>query len=186
LSAHNIDSLFAKEFRLKTMQEWDASTFEDHLGKKVAWGMFTGRSFSGKKTVAAELCKAIKSKVINMVDIAAELKKTMGSEEEPFDGDVPVANVEDAIVALIAADRAAKQKFTYLFETWMQKTASDFIAFMSQHYGQPTFVVSTTCDKKTAEERYKKKNETEEVGEDAVQELEESAKKADKQRVEIE
>jgi dephospho-CoA kinase len=162
------------------MQEWDASTFEDHLGKKVAWGMFTGRSFSGKKTVAAELCNAIKSKLVNMSDIAADLKKTMGSEEEPFDGEVPLEKVESAICAMIAADRAAKQKFTYLFESWMQKTATDFIHFMSEHYGQPTFVVSTTCDRKTAEERYKKKNETEEVTEDASQDLEDSAKKADK------
>jgi hypothetical protein len=142
--------------------------------------MFTGRSFSGKKTLAAELSNAIKSKLVSMSDIAADLKKTMGTEEEPFDGEVPLDKVEEAICALITADRAAKQKFTYLFEVWMHKTASDFIAFMSEHFGQPTFVVSTTCDRKTAEERYKKKNETEEVSEDAVQEIEESGKKADK------
>ena len=56
---------------------------------------------------------------------------------------------------------------------------------MNEHFGLPTFVINTTCDKRTAEERYKKKNETEEVGEDATQELEESAKKAERQRVEI-
>jgi len=55
LSLKNIDTLFAKEFRLKTMSEWDVSTFAEHLGKKVNWGMFTGRSYSGKKTVAASL-----------------------------------------------------------------------------------------------------------------------------------
>lgn len=59
--------------------------------------MFTGRSFSGKKTVAAELANTIKSKTINMEQIAGELKKTMGTEEEPFEGDVPVDKVEAAI-----------------------------------------------------------------------------------------
>lgn len=150
------------------MNEWDASTFDDHLGKKVAWGMFTGRSFSGKKTVAAELANALKSKSVNMENIANELKKTMGTEDEPFEGDVPLEKVEAAICELIAADRAANQKFTYLFESWMHKSASDFIGFMNLHFGLPNFVINTTCDKKTAEERYKKKNETEEVPEDAA------------------
>lgn len=67
LSLLNIDSLFAKQFRLKTMEEWDASTFEEHLGKKVNWGLLTGRPLSGKSTVAAALCNIVKAKVINMV-----------------------------------------------------------------------------------------------------------------------
>lgn len=66
LSLKNIDTLFAKEFRLKTMNEWDASTFAEHLGKKIYWGMFTGRSYSGKKTVAAALANIINGKIINM------------------------------------------------------------------------------------------------------------------------
>lgn len=130
MSKKNIDSLFAKEFRLKTMNEWDASTFEDHLGKKIAWGMITGRSYSGKKTVAAELANAIKSKTVNMEAIANELKKTMGTEEEPFEGDVPLSKVEAAICQLVADDRASNQKYTYLYESWMHKSASEFIAFM--------------------------------------------------------
>jgi adenylylsulfate kinase-like enzyme len=48
------------------MIDWDASTFEDHLGKKVAWGIVTGRSYSGKKTVAAAIATYIKGKVLNM------------------------------------------------------------------------------------------------------------------------
>jgi len=106
LSALNIDTLFSKEFRLKTMNEWDANTFEDHLGNKVAYGLLTGRSYSGKRTVAGELLNTIKSKIINMDQIAAELKKSMGSEEEPFEGEVSVDKVEAAIVKHIANDRA--------------------------------------------------------------------------------
>lgn len=90
LSLLNIDSLFAKEFRLKTMTEWDSSTFAMHLGKKVNWGMFTGRSFSGKTTIANALVNIKQGKVINMANIAESLKAKMGTEDEPFEGDVPI------------------------------------------------------------------------------------------------
>jgi dephospho-CoA kinase len=55
--------------------------------------MFTGRSFSGKKTVSATLNTLIKGKIINMGEIANELKKKLGTEEEPFEGDVPLDKV---------------------------------------------------------------------------------------------
>jgi adenylylsulfate kinase-like enzyme len=90
LSLRNIDTIFAKEFRLKTMTEWDISTFEEHLGKKVVWGMLTGRSFSGKKTIAENLAALIKGKVVNMNKIAENLKKKLGTEEEPFEGEIPI------------------------------------------------------------------------------------------------
>ena len=53
---------------------------------------------------------------------------------------------------------------------------------MTANCSLPSFYLHTQCDKKTAEERYKKKNETEEAGEDVIAELDESSKKADKQR----
>jgi hypothetical protein len=93
LSHKNIDTFFAKEFRLKTMNEWDPATFESHLGNQVAWGMFTGRALSGKKTVAATLSSLIKGKIINMADIANDLRKKLGTEDEPFEGDVPLDKV---------------------------------------------------------------------------------------------
>lgn len=43
LSLKCLDSVFAKQFRLRTMTEWDANTFEDALGKKVQWGVIYGR-----------------------------------------------------------------------------------------------------------------------------------------------
>lgn len=168
------------------MNEWDANTFEDHLGNKVAYGLLTGRSYSGKRTVAAELVNTIKSKIVNMEQIAAELKKSMGSEEEPFEGEVSVDKVEAAIVKHIAHDRANSRKYTYLFDRWMHKSASEFLNFAQRNFGLPTFILNTTCDKKTAEERFKKKNETEEINEEAAAEIEESAKRAERQRIEIE
>lgn len=102
LSSKNIDTLFAKEFRLKTMNEWDANTFQEHLGNKVAWGLMTGRSYSGKKTLAAALSNIINAKVVSMTELQQELKKKMGTEEEPFEGEVPLKSVEQAILSMVA------------------------------------------------------------------------------------
>jgi len=33
-----------------------------------------------------------------MSDVAEEVKKTLGTEEEPFEGDVPISEVEKAIL----------------------------------------------------------------------------------------
>jgi hypothetical protein len=48
------------------------------------------------------------------------------------------------------------------------------------------FNIHCICDKKCVEERYKKKNEVEELPEDAIAEIEDSNKKAEKLRVEVE
>lgn len=57
---------------------------------------------------------------------------------------------------------------------------------MNKSFGFPVFNVHCVCDKKCAEERYKKKNEVEDIPEDAIAEIEESNKKAEKLRNEIE
>jgi hypothetical protein len=87
---------------------------------------------------------------------------------------------------LIAKDRAAGHKFTYLFDSYLHKPVADFLTFMNSSFGFPTFSIHCVCDKKTAEERYKKKNDTEEVPEDVLAEIEESSKKAERLRVEVE
>ena len=42
LSLFNIDSLFQKEFRLKTMTHWDSSVFNEKLGNKIVFGVIVG------------------------------------------------------------------------------------------------------------------------------------------------
>ena len=43
--------------------------------------------------VAAELGNVMNSKIIDMSKIAEECKKKMGTEEEPFEGEVPITKV---------------------------------------------------------------------------------------------
>lgn len=188
LSLKNIDTLFAKEFRLKTMNEWDASTFAEHLGKKVNWGMFTGRSFSGKKTLAASLSKVINGKVINMNEIQENLKKTLaGPDDEADSVEVPISKVEEAILELVSKDRAANQKFTYIFAEWLHPNTMDFINAMHLEFGLPSFSIHCECGNSAVNERFKKKTENDgDIGEDDATQLEESAKKAQATKEEIE
>ena len=116
LACKNIDTVFAKNFRLKTMNEWDDAVFENHLGKNVQWGMFTGRHYSGKKTAAATLATQIRAKVVNFAAIRDQIKKEKGTDDEPFEGDISTREVEDALLQQIQDDQDAGHKYTYLFE----------------------------------------------------------------------
>lgn len=55
LSSNTLDTYFSKINRLKTMQEWDMSTFEEHLGKRTTWGIITGHKYQGAELVRDEL-----------------------------------------------------------------------------------------------------------------------------------
>jgi len=72
-----------------------------------------------------------------------------------------------------------------LFDSWAHKTIGEFLKFATEKFGCPSFTIHCQCDKKIAEERYKKANEAEEVSEDAAAELEDSNKRAEKNNSEI-
>lgn len=40
----------------------------------------------------------------------------MGTDEEPFEGDVPKDKVYEALLKQIGGDRQKNQKFTYIFD----------------------------------------------------------------------
>lgn len=85
----SINSVFQKQFRLKPMTKWDSHTFEEHLGLNVEWGVVSGRVLSGKSTVATAIAGYARGKVLDMRKIAEICKGRLGTEDEPFEGDVP-------------------------------------------------------------------------------------------------
>ena len=89
LSLKNLDTMFAKDFRLKVMKSWDESSFNKLLGSDVSYGVVLGRPLAGKTFVSNQISQLIGGKVISLTGIADSLKKTMGTEEEPFEGEVP-------------------------------------------------------------------------------------------------
>jgi len=50
-----------------------------------------GKSFSGKSVVAKLLEETQGFTILDMKAIAEAVKATLGSEEEPFEGEVPIA-----------------------------------------------------------------------------------------------
>jgi hypothetical protein len=104
------------------MKSWDYSTFQGFLGQRVDWILVTGNEYSGKDMVAVELGSIMKSKVVNMLKMSEEVKKSLGTEDEPFEGDVPISKVEQAIYQMIEADRVKKDKYVYIFDGFMHET----------------------------------------------------------------
>ena len=120
LSQFNIDSVFQKEFRLKTMSEWSMQLFEEKLGNKVEYGIVVGKSNSGKSTIAKQLQTMFDNTVIDMKQVEGKVKAKMGTEEEPFEGEVPIAKVEEEITSMIESSKGTGQKF--LFDSYSHAT----------------------------------------------------------------
>ena len=66
LALYNIDSLFQKEFRLKTMDAWNYQLFDEKLGNKVSYGIISGKQFSGKSFVAGKMAEKLGYTVLDM------------------------------------------------------------------------------------------------------------------------
>lgn len=84
----------------------------------------------------------------------------MGTEEEPYEGEVPKDKVYEALLKLIGNDRQKNLKFTYIFDGIPNST---FFQFAIDQLGRPDFLVVCQCEKKVVEGRYKIKNEVEEI-----------------------
>lgn len=62
-------------------------------------------------------------KIIDWKAIEEQVKKTLGTEEEPFEGKVPLNKVEDAVLSLIHANPTCQ----YVFDSFpLHESASDF------------------------------------------------------------
>lgn len=180
LSVSNLDTMFQKDFKLKTMKSWDPNTFLDFLGQKVNWALVTGREYSGRAMVAAELGNMMRGKVIDMSKVSEDCRKKMGTEDEPFEGEVPIKKVEEAVYEMIESDRIRNEKFVYVFDGFLHKSPQDFVQFTAGRFGDEIAWIHCQCDAKKIEERYKVAKELEgDLPEDAVAELADQAKQAE-------
>ena len=110
LEVFSIDTLFQKQFKLKTMRGWDATTFNEQMGKKTEWSILLGRKYSGSDSLGGLISKLTAGKIVNMDTIEKEVtkKRLYPEEEEGAETDpIPVAEVEKDILAIIEADQAA-------------------------------------------------------------------------------
>jgi hypothetical protein len=95
-------------------------------------------------------------------------KRLSPSEEEPFEGDVPMHEIEKDVQAYIVANPSKK----FVFDGLMHKEQIEFVTFCKSMIGSPPDnIICLTLDDSTVTERWKKKNEADEVGEEQVEEI---------------
>lgn len=179
LSIESIDSLLQKEHRLKPMRAWDESTFNEHLGNRTEWGIIMGQSLSGKSLVAKLISDNANAKVFEMAKIAEDIRPRLETEDGPFEGRIPDAEVEKDVLAMIAADKAAGNKCLYLFDGQYHESVDAMADFLVKNLSAPSYMINCTADAKEIEKRFKEKNEiAEDLGEDDQNMLKEKAAQA--------
>jgi hypothetical protein len=93
LTLFNIDALFQKDFKLKTMSSWDEQRFIELTTKKVDFAIVLGDTLSGKTSLCNHMAKHLGHKIIVMKSLEEQVKKRLGTEEEPFEGEVPIVEI---------------------------------------------------------------------------------------------
>jgi hypothetical protein len=65
---------------------------------------------------------------IDMKIISEKVKSRLGTEEEPFEGEVPIKEVEKEISKII--EEGSKSKTKYIFDGFTHKNHQDFLTFI--------------------------------------------------------
>jgi RNA processing factor Prp31 len=97
ISLFNLDTLFQKDFRLKTMYQWDFSEFEKLMGNATNYGIVLGQSLSGKTEVGNIMNNIMGYKVIDMNVIKKKAAETLAEIQE-----TDAENVEVSIESIYA------------------------------------------------------------------------------------
>ena len=71
------------------------------MGNMTEFGIVVGRNFSGKTELATQMQNKLGYKVIDMKAITERVKASLGTEDEPFEGEVKIEDVEKEVVAFI-------------------------------------------------------------------------------------
>ena len=66
LTLFNIDALFQKEFRLRTMSRWSDEQFGEIITQKTDYVVVVGRPYSGTEVVSGILSRQLGFKIIDM------------------------------------------------------------------------------------------------------------------------
>jgi len=154
------------------MRSWDDATFNEHLGSRTNWGLVMGGPLSGKSLVAKIISDNTKGKVIDMIKMAELIKPRLDTEEGPFEGRVPDAEVEKDVLAMINADASSGEKFFYFFDGRYHQTIEAQAEFLLKNFGTPACIITCYADDKDVQNRFKEKNEiTEDIGEEDLNNL---------------
>ena len=179
LSHYNIDSMFQKEGRLRTMSSWNYEVFQEKLGNKTQYGIVIGRPCSGKTELSKQIAKDMGYQVVDMKAINEECKNRINAEreakgEDPLEGEPPASEME-GVVAKMLADKSKK----FVFDGFKHENVKDFIDWLNQ-FGGPSFVLALTADEAAIAPRWVSKyNEDAELDDEKKEAVKEEAKVAE-------
>lgn len=153
------------------MANWNYTAFSEMISDKVDYSIILGKPLSGKTFLCKLLEKHLGFKIIDMKALEEVVKKRLGTEEEPFEGEVPVPEVEKEIFTIFDRDQKAGKKFHYVFDGYSHKNVVDFANFVS-NIGTPVYIIESFInDNRTILDRFKKRNEVEEISEEQLDEI---------------
>jgi len=116
------------------MSKWDDQKWQEIIGagSKIEWSAVVGYPYQGKTVLANILSKNLGFKLVDWKALEEEVKKSLGTEDAPFEGVPPTPKMEDAVVKLIHTDKAKGIKSNYIFDSFpYHKSAAEITAFTS-------------------------------------------------------
>lgn len=109
-----------------------------------------------------------------MKEIQNNIRQKLSTEDEPYEGDIDIKEVEKEVIDNIAqASAKSEGRFKFVFDGYAHQNVVLFIEFLEK-FGKPQFVACTTADEKKINKRYNLANEAEEdaeIGEEALEAL---------------
>ena len=162
LQLFNLESLFQKEHKLKTVTHWDWDLVQEKLFGKIEYGVAVGKPHSGKTTIANHLAKSMGMKVVSVEAITQTLKEEIAKRDEKDIEEVQVSNeeVEAKISEVLNAAKGSKTKYVVDGLHLIHKTQADYSAFLKK-IGMPEFILNCQVSNKVGLDRYCEKNEKE-------------------------
>lgn len=80
------------------MAEWNDYDFQNIVSEPVDYSVLIGQPLSGKTFISNALVKHLGFKLVDMKAVEEVVKKSLGTEDEPFEGQVPIDKVEAEII----------------------------------------------------------------------------------------
>lgn len=68
--------------------------------------------------------------MIDMKNLTEKVKEKLGTAEEPFEGAVPNAKVEEEVIAMIEASKGAAKKSKFVFDSYIHEKDENFVKFI--------------------------------------------------------
>lgn len=73
--------------------------------------------------------------------VAEEVRKRLSTEDEPFEGDIPLEEIEKDICSMVSSAKSGGKRVNFVFDGFMHPKSADFISFVSK-FGVPDFIIN--------------------------------------------